>query len=73
LLFTDILDDAYVEMIPLNKAIRPSKGEESTLGDRAYIETVLERFRTKLKLCNRCINSWVQEQITVETYNPKYP
>jgi hypothetical protein len=31
-------------MIPPKKAIRPSKGQESTWGERTYIETVSERF-----------------------------
>jgi hypothetical protein len=46
-LFKDILDDACGEMIPPNKAIGPSKGQESTWGDRTYTETVSE------KLCAR--------------------
>jgi hypothetical protein len=45
--FTDILDDACVEMIPLNKASGPSKGQESTWDNRTYIEIVSERFRAR--------------------------
>jgi hypothetical protein len=44
LLFTDILDDACEEMIQLNKAVGPSKGQESTWGDRTSIGTVSEKF-----------------------------
>jgi hypothetical protein len=32
-LFTDILDDACREMITIDKAIGPSKGQESMWGD----------------------------------------
>jgi hypothetical protein len=31
-------------MIPLNKAMGPSKGQESTWGDTTYRETVSEKF-----------------------------
>jgi hypothetical protein len=35
-------DDARGEMMPPNKAIRPSKIKESTLGDKPYRETISE-------------------------------
>jgi hypothetical protein len=37
-------DDACGEMMPLNKAIRPSKRQESTWGDKTYRETISEKF-----------------------------
>jgi hypothetical protein len=36
--------DACGEMMPPNKAIRPSKRQESTWGDKTYKETISEKF-----------------------------
>jgi hypothetical protein len=44
LLLADILDDSYGEMIPLKKAIGPSKGQGSTWGKNIAID---ESTRTK--------------------------
>jgi hypothetical protein len=37
-------DDECGEMIPPNKAMGPSKRQESTWGDKTYIETISEKF-----------------------------
>jgi hypothetical protein len=37
-------DDACGEMMPPNKAVRPSERQESTWGDKTYRETISEKF-----------------------------
>jgi hypothetical protein len=37
-------DDACAEMMPPNKAIWPSKRQESTWGDKTYREGISEKF-----------------------------
>jgi hypothetical protein len=57
-------DYAYGKMIPPNKAIGPLKGQESTWGDKTYIEKEFQKNESKVVL---------KRKIIFETYNSPPP